>query len=62
MVHFVPDEGVDNGPVLVQQPIAFLPGETLDAFEARVHAVEHLLLVDTLKKLAETQSAQARNF
>ena len=52
MVHFVPDEGVDNGPVLAVQQINFLPGEALDEFEVRVHAVEHRLLVDTLKKLA----------
>ena len=54
MVHFVPDEGVDNGPVLAVQKINILPGETLEEFEARVHALEHQLLVDTLKKLAGT--------
>ena len=29
MVHLVPDEGVDNGPVLGQQVIAFKSGESL---------------------------------
>ena len=51
MVHFVPDEGVDDGPVLAVEQITFRPGESLDKFEVRVHAVEHRLLVDTLKKL-----------
>jgi len=51
MVHLVPDEGVDNGPVLGQQEIHFLPGETLEQFASRVHAVEHTLLVNTLKSI-----------
>ena len=49
MVHLVPDEGVDNGPVLGQQEIDFRPGELLEQFEARVHEVEHRLLINTLK-------------
>lgn len=54
MVHFVPDEGVDSGPVIVWEEIPFEDGDTLDAFEARVHAVEHRLLVDGIARtLAE---------
>jgi phosphoribosylglycinamide formyltransferase 1 len=53
MVHLVPDEGVDNGPVLGQQDIYFQPDESLEQFEARVHEVEHKLLVDTLKNIIE---------
>ena len=53
MVHLVPDEGVDSGPVLGKQEIYFQPGESLDQFEARVHEVEHKLLVTTLKNLLE---------
>ena len=53
MVHLVPDEGVDNGPVLSEQVIDFKSGETLADFEARVHQVEHELLVDTLKAILE---------
>ena len=51
MVHLVPDEGVDDGPVLATQDIFFLPGETLEELEARMHAAEHQLLVNTLKTL-----------
>jgi len=51
MVHLVPDEGVDNGPTLATQEIVFQPSESLEHFEARVHAVEHQLLVETLKKV-----------
>ncbi|MEW5828533.1 MAG: phosphoribosylglycinamide formyltransferase [Chloroflexota bacterium] len=49
MVHLVPDEGVDDGPVLATQEICFEPGESLEDFEARMHEVEHSLLVTTLK-------------
>ena len=55
MVHLVPDEGVDNGPVLGQQEIDFQPNESLEKFESRVHEVEHRLLVDTLKNILEAR-------
>ena len=51
MVHFVPDEGVDDGPLIAQEVIPFIPGESLLAFEERVHKTEHRLLVDTLINL-----------
>ncbi len=55
MVHLVPDEGVDNGPVLATQEIVFQPGESLEQFEARVHSVEHQLLVRTLQQVIRTK-------
>jgi phosphoribosylglycinamide formyltransferase 1 len=48
MVHLVPDEGVDSGPVLAQAEILIQPGETLASLETRVHAVEHQLLVQAI--------------
>jgi formyltetrahydrofolate-dependent phosphoribosylglycinamide formyltransferase len=51
MVHLVPDEGVDDGPVLATAVVAIHPGDTLDTFEQRVHATEHQLLVDALGTL-----------
>jgi len=59
MVHLVPDEGVDNGPVLDQQEIHFQPDESLERFEARVHEVEHKLLVNTLKKIFQESKRSA---
>ncbi len=53
MVHMVPDEGVDNGPLLNQQRIPFQENDTLADFEARVHAAEHTLLVETICRLIE---------
>jgi formyltetrahydrofolate-dependent phosphoribosylglycinamide formyltransferase len=51
MVHLVPDEGVDTGPVLAWEPVPIRPEDTLQALEARVHQVEHRLLPATLKRL-----------
>ncbi len=57
MVHLVPDEGVDDGPVLATEKIFFQPEETLEQFEARVHAVEHHLLVNTLRIVIQNHSS-----
>ena len=51
MVHLVPDEGVDNGPVLAQEIVPIENDDTLETLETRIHQVEHRLLVDTLKRL-----------
>ncbi len=48
MVHLVPDEGVDVGPVLAQEKVPILPRDRLEDLEARIHAVEHRLLVQAL--------------
>ena len=51
MVHLVPDEGVDNGPVLATEIIPIFADDTLESLEARVHKIEHEILVKTLKEL-----------
>jgi phosphoribosylglycinamide formyltransferase-1 len=51
MVHRVPDEGVDNGPILAQEIVPIFPDDTIETLEARIHPVEHRLLVNTLKGL-----------
>jgi phosphoribosylglycinamide formyltransferase-1 len=51
MVHLVPDEGVDDGPVLATCTVPVSASDTLAEFEARVHAAEHRLLVDTVAAL-----------
>ena len=51
MVHLVPDEGVDDGPVLATATVAIRPDDTLETLTERVHATEHRLLVDTLRNL-----------
>ncbi|MEM7337784.1 MAG: phosphoribosylglycinamide formyltransferase [Actinomycetota bacterium] len=54
MVHFVPDEGVDDGPVIAWEPVPFEPEDTLDTYEARVHAVEHRVLVSAIASVVAT--------
>lgn len=51
MVHFVPDEGIDDGPTIDWQAVPFEPGDTLESYEARVHDVEHTLLVRSIAKV-----------
>ena len=55
MVHYVPDEGIDDGPVIAWEEIAFETGQTLDEYEARVHQVEHRLLVESIGKVLAEQ-------
>ena len=56
MVHLVPDGGVDDGPVLATEDIPIHPDDTLETLEARVHSVEHRLLVDTIRSLCQQPS------
>jgi len=49
MVHLVPDEGVDNGPVLATEIVPIHPSDTLEFLAERVHKTEHRLLVQTLQ-------------
>jgi len=46
-VHLV-DDGIDTGPILVQEQVPVEPRETL---EDRLHAVEHRLLPETVAEL-----------
>jgi len=55
MVHLVPDEGVDAGPTVAQEVVPIHPEDTLEELEARIHAVEHRLLVQTLRALLSDQ-------
>ena len=49
MVHLVPDEGVDCGPVLAQEEVPINRDDTLESLETRIHDVEHRLLVDAIR-------------
>ncbi|RLC58515.1 MAG: phosphoribosylglycinamide formyltransferase [Chloroflexota bacterium] len=51
MVHLVPDEAVDAGPVVAQEEVPIHPEDSLEDLEARIHAVEHRLLVQALRDL-----------
>jgi folate-dependent phosphoribosylglycinamide formyltransferase PurN len=51
MVHLVPDEGVDDGPVVVQAIVPIHDDDTLENLEARIHTTEYRLLVTALHTL-----------
>jgi formyltetrahydrofolate-dependent phosphoribosylglycinamide formyltransferase len=51
MVHLVPDEAVDAGPVVAQAHVPIHPDDSLDDLETRIHATEHKLLVQALHSL-----------
>jgi phosphoribosylglycinamide formyltransferase-1 len=48
-VHFV-DEGVDSGPVIAQEAVPIEPGDTPGRLRERLHAVEHRLLPDAVRR------------
>jgi phosphoribosylglycinamide formyltransferase-1 len=60
MVHYVPDEGVDDGPTIVWEEIEFRHGESLDAYETRVHDVEHRLIVQAIAAVVDQQRLDPR--
>ena len=53
MVHFVPDEGVDNGPVIDSAMVSIYPTDSLADLEQRMHATEHQLLITALTQLTK---------
>ena len=52
MVHFVPDEEVDAGPVIESKALKHIEAEDLEDFELRMHQLEHYLIVNSLVKLS----------
>ena len=51
-VHLV-DDGVDTGPIVMQEAIVIRPDDDWDSLEERVHEVEHRLLVRAVRALLE---------
>lgn len=53
MVHLVPDEKVDAGPVIETATVPIYPKDTLATLTNRIHHVEHLTLIRALLRLIE---------
>ena len=53
MVHWLPDEAVDAGPVIAVREVVFRPGDTLEDFEVRMHHAEHELLIEAIAAALE---------
>jgi phosphoribosylglycinamide formyltransferase-1 len=51
-VHRV-DEGVDTGPILLQERVPVCAGDDADSLAARVLAAEHRILVQAIRQMAE---------
>ena len=54
MVHLVPDEGVDAGPVLASTVVPIVDGDTLESLAERIHDAEHHVVVATLARVCGT--------
>ncbi len=53
MVHLVPDEQVDRGPVLLTNDVPILPTDTLETLETRIQQTEHRTLVQAIARLIQ---------
>jgi formyltetrahydrofolate-dependent phosphoribosylglycinamide formyltransferase len=53
MVHLVPDEQVDRGPVLLTSEVPIYATDTLETLENRVHQAEHRTLVQAIDRLIQ---------
>jgi phosphoribosylglycinamide formyltransferase-1 len=51
-VHLV-DEKVDQGPIVLQEPVPVLPGDDEDSLHRRIQALEHRLLPAAVRLLVE---------
>jgi phosphoribosylglycinamide formyltransferase-1 len=51
-MHLV-DTGVDTGPILLQRKVPVLSGDTPDTLAERIHAEEHIAIVEAVKIMVE---------
>jgi folate-dependent phosphoribosylglycinamide formyltransferase PurN len=58
-VHWV-DEGVDTGPVIVQQEVPVLPGDDERSLRERIQAAEKPLYVDAIRRICAELRSHAR--
>jgi hypothetical protein len=56
-VHLV-DEGMDTGPILLQERVPILPGDTAESLHARIQQVEHRLYPEAIRKMAGGQDVR----
>ena len=57
MVHYVPDEGVDNGPPVASVEVPIGSGDTFEALCQRIHEAEHDLIVSAIAEILTVQAA-----
>lgn len=47
------NEDYDKGPIVAQRAVLVLPGDDIDALEARIHETEHVIYPEVLRAIAE---------
>ncbi len=53
MVHLVPDEAIDAGPVIETEDVPIYATDSLETLTQRIHQVEHRALIRGLRRLIE---------
>jgi phosphoribosylglycinamide formyltransferase-1 len=48
-IHYIEPATVDGGTIVAKEAVPMLPGDTVEALEARIHAVEHRLYPETIQ-------------
>lgn len=57
-VHFV-DEGMDTGPIILQEAVPILAEDTAESLHARIQVVEHRLYPEAIRSLKESVTADS---
>lgn len=56
-IHYV-DEGMDTGPIIAQEAIERVPGETEEQLKTRIQAVEHHLYPNVINQLMQNVTGE----
>jgi phosphoribosylglycinamide formyltransferase-1 len=51
-VHYV-DEGMDTGPIILQERVPILPDDSAESLHARIQVIEHRLYPEAIRKIAK---------
>ncbi len=51
-VHFV-DDGMDTGPVILQESVPILPGDSAEILHARIQILEHRLYPEAIRRIGQ---------
>jgi phosphoribosylglycinamide formyltransferase-1 len=55
-VHYV-DEGMDTGPIILQEAVPVMADDTAESLHARIQLVEHRLYPAAIRKVADQLQA-----
>jgi phosphoribosylglycinamide formyltransferase-1 len=54
-VHFVPDEGVDTGPIILQEIVKIEDSDTPETLSEKIHEKEDQILFEAVKLIAQNK-------